>query len=331
MDMEYERRLADLRAAIEELKAQVDDLMEAAESPRVETGAAVEPVERPFTVAEQVVDDADAVKAGATACRSVEVAESGGLQQVYKFAGGGYAVTTADLSAENPPSPLPVFLVRMNCTVDGVEAVSVAYCTMQTLKDALGSGSGGESSGSGESSSTSGPWWELGGNAATCYGYAIGNALAEKVIDLAEKMLVGDWGVDGDLLVEGKATMTDGAANIVANPSLMDSDNQMQPRQVTFFVPGSGAGKLQAFKAWVMASAGVDEGSEQDLTPTENYLPEGMEIPGRVAYDETSTPKLVQYTLKWTNAGGGAFVEQAAPTTVTTLESHASQHPGGVF
>jgi len=144
MDMEYEQRLSEMRGELELLKAQMQELLDAAEEPRIDTRAAVEPEARPFTVAEQVVNDAEAVKAGATACRSVEVAESGGLQQIYKFAGGGYAVTLGDLSTENPPTPLPVFLVRMNCTVDGVEAMSVAYCTLQTLKDALAGGGEGE-------------------------------------------------------------------------------------------------------------------------------------------------------------------------------------------
>jgi len=329
MDVETEIALAKLRAEIDELRSRLDavedEAADAAEGAEVGGDAEVR------GSGQWDLPDADACAAGFTdATRSVETVPSTGLQQIYKFAGGGHAVTAEELTADPPIDPMPVFLMRMKVDADGKNALSVAYCTPAVLKAAL---AGGESSsgGSDSGSDTSGPWWELGGNAATCYGYAIGNALAEKVIDLVAKALVGDWSVDGDLLVDGKATMTDGAATILANPSLMDADNQMQPRQVTFFVPGTASGKLQPFQAWVMASEGADYGSEQDLNPSDILLPEGLEIPGRVEYDATSTPKLVQYTLKWTNAGGGAFVEQEAPTTITTLESHASQHPGGVF
>ncbi len=325
MDVETEMELAKLRAEIDELRSRLDAVEdEAADAAEGAEGGEDAEVRGS---GQWDLPDADACAAGfEEATRSVETVPSTGLRQIYKFAGGGHAVTAAELTGDPPPDPLPVFLMRMKVDEGGANALSVAYCTMATLIEAL---AGGESSDSG--SGTSGPWWELGGNAATCYGYAIGNALAEKVIDLVEKALVGNWSVDGDLLVNGKATMTDGAATILANPSLMDADNQMQPRQVTFFVPGTASGKLQPFQAWVMASAGAAYGSEQDLNPSGILLPEGLEIPGRVKYDATSTPKLVQYTLKWTNAGGGAFVEQEAPRTITTLKSHASQHPGGVF
>ena len=330
MDVETEIALAKLRAEIDELRSRLDAVEdEAADAADAADAAEVGGDAEVRGSGQWDLPDADACAAGFTdATRSVETVSSTGLQQIYKFAGGGHAVTEEELTADPPIDPMPVFLMRMKVDADGKNALSVAYCTPAVLKAALAGGessSGGSDSGSG----TSGPWWELGGNAATCYGYAIGNALAEKVIDLVEKMLVGDWSVDGDLLVDGKATMTDGAATILANPSLMDADNQMQPRQVTFFVPGSDPNYIQPFKAWVMASAGGDDESPWYVGPSGSVIPIGLEIPGRVGYDASgSAPKLVQYTMKW---DGGAFVEQAAPRTITTLESHASQHPGGVF
>lgn len=55
-------------------------------------------------------------------------------------------------------------------------------------------------------------------------------------------------------------------------------------------------------------------------------LPDGLEIWGRVEYDESSaTPKLVQYKNVW-NAAAGEFVENEEPELITTLESHSSQH-----
>jgi len=321
MDVETEMTLAKLRAEIDELRSRLDavedEAADAAEGAEVGGDAEVR------GSGQWDLPDADACAAGFTgATRSVETVPSTGLRQIYKFAGGGHAVTVVDLTAHPPPDPPPVFLMRKKVYEGGANALSVAYCTLQTLKDALGGGS--ESSGGGSGSGTSGPWWELGGNAATCYGYAIGNALAEKVIDLVEKALVGDWSVDGDLLVDGKATMTDGAATILANPSLMDADNQMQPRQVTFFVPGTASGKLQPFKAWVMASAGADYGSEQDLTPAADGLPDETWIWGRVAYDSTYN-KFVQYKLVW-SAATRTFAESATATDIIVLDSHSSQH-----
>ena len=126
MDVETEMTLAKLRAEIDELRSRLDavedEAADAAEGAEVGGDAEVR------GSGQWDLPDADACAAGfIDATRSVETVSSTGLQQIYKFAGGGYAVTAGDLSAEDPPSPLPVFLMRMNCEVDKVEAVSVAY------------------------------------------------------------------------------------------------------------------------------------------------------------------------------------------------------------
>lgn len=49
----------------------------------------------------------------------------------------------------------------------------------------------------------SGDWWPKGGSYNECYGNSIGNRLQNKVIDLNELVLLGDWTVDGNLSVTG--------------------------------------------------------------------------------------------------------------------------------
>ena len=137
MDRELESKLAEMRAEIEGLRSQIKALVDD-DGPKVDTHGAVDNAASPFTVGEQVVTDTDAVKAGSTtACRSLETIPASGLQQIFKFAGGGYAVQVADLSTKEPPDPEPVLLMRMKCTVDGVEKVSTAYCSLKMLKDAI--------------------------------------------------------------------------------------------------------------------------------------------------------------------------------------------------
>lgn len=99
MDMEYEQRLAEMRGELELLKAQMQELLDAAEEPRIDTRAAVEPVERPFTVAEQVVNDADAKAVGVAAPQSVETSATSGLQQLHGFDALDGKKTVAQLQA----------------------------------------------------------------------------------------------------------------------------------------------------------------------------------------------------------------------------------------
>lgn len=137
MDRELESKLAEMRAEIEGLRSQIKAMMDD-DGPKVDTHGAVDNAASPFTVGEQVVTDTDAVKAGSTtACRSLETIPETGLQQLFKFAGGGYDVQVADLSTKEPQDPVPAILMRVKCTVDDVEKVSLGFCTLKMLKDAI--------------------------------------------------------------------------------------------------------------------------------------------------------------------------------------------------
>ena len=141
MDVETEMTLAKLRAEIDLLRSRLDavedEAADAAEGAEVGGDAEVR------GSGQWDLPDADACAAGFTdATRSVETVSSTGLQQIYKFAGGGHAVTEEELTADPPIDPMPVFLMRMKVDADGKNALSVAYCTLQTLKDALGGESG---------------------------------------------------------------------------------------------------------------------------------------------------------------------------------------------
>ena len=143
MDVETEMTLAKLRAEIDELRSRLDAVED--EAADAADGAEVGGDAEVRGSGQWDLPDADACAAGFTdATRSVETVPSTGLQQIYKFAGGGYAVTAGDLSAEDPPSPLPVFLMRMKVDADGKNALSVAYCTPAVLKAALAGGESGE-------------------------------------------------------------------------------------------------------------------------------------------------------------------------------------------
>lgn len=111
------------------------------------------------------------------------------------------------------------------------------------------------------------------------------------------------------------------AGTIDSDPSLVtDEDNEVKPRQITIYIP-SESGELQPRKIWIMASEGVDDGDT--VAPT--GIPDETVIPGRVVYITSGTPHFAQYTLTW-EAANARWVESATPTTITNLESHASQH-----
>ena len=148
MEIETEMALARLRAELDALRARIDAVEDEA-ADALDDGALVEAA-APGS-GQWDLPDADACAAGfAEATRSVETVPSTGLRQIYKFAGDGYAVTAADLTGDPPPDPLPVFVMRMKVDADGTNALSVAYCTMATLIEALAgsSSSGGSDSGS---------------------------------------------------------------------------------------------------------------------------------------------------------------------------------------
>ncbi len=143
MDVETEMTLAKLRAEIDELRSRLDavedEAADAAEGAEVGGDAEVR------GSGQWDLPDADACAAGfADATRSVETVSSTGLQQIYKFAGGGHAVTEEELTADPPIDPMPVFLMRMKVDADGKNALSVAYCTPAVLKAALAGGESGE-------------------------------------------------------------------------------------------------------------------------------------------------------------------------------------------
>lgn len=109
-------------------------------------------------------------------------------------------------------------------------------------------------------------------------------------------------------------------ATIDSDPEKITSstDKAMEPREITLYKKT--ATGLQPFKLWVMATAGANDGDVFYGTG----LPDGTAIPGRVIYSTSGTPAFKQYTLTW-NAATQLFVE-SGPTTITTLESHSSQH-----
>lgn len=99
-----------------------------------------------------------------------------------------------------------------------------------------------------------------------------------------------------------------------------ETDKEMQPREITVYKKTTGG--LQAFKLWVMATAGADDGSAYDP----DFFPNGTQIPGRVVYIDSSPPYFAQYSLTW-NSATKTFTESANPTRmITDLESHSSQH-----
>ena len=99
-----------------------------------------------------------------------------------------------------------------------------------------------------------------------------------------------------------------------------ESPLTMQPREITYLVADA-TGGLQAKKAWVMASEEEEEGSQIPL----GGIPDGTKIPRSVFYSASGTPEFAQYELTW-DAATSKWVKAATPETITTLESHSSQH-----
>lgn len=82
------------------------------------------------------------------------------------------------------------------------------------------------------------------------------------------------------------------------------------------------------WSCWGAPTIVVDPASISDVLKEgesgEGGLPDGTEIWGRVAYDQTDN-KFVQYKLIW-DAATRTFSESETATDIISAESHASQH-----
>lgn len=110
-------------------------------------------------------------------------------------------------------------------------------------------------------------------------------------------------------------------SKIDIDPSKIGGESPLtiQPREITYLVADGGGG-LQAKKAWIMASAEEEEGSQIPL----GGIPEGTEIVVDVIWDTTSaTPEFMQLKAKW---DGTAFVNNPAATQITALTTHEAAH-----